>query len=144
MKRVAMPQRSKPLAPGKPLRRKTPLRSTSVLTARTPLRKSQGRHARIKPVSGKRRAENRERRKMADEVFGNRPLCAIKWGPGCTVWADDLDEILSRGRGGSITDPANTNPACRWCHTQKTGNPAEAERRGFLLPSGRPRKAVPR
>jgi hypothetical protein len=138
--------RSKPLKPGKPLRRKTPLRTRAagMFGAGTPLKRPQGRHARIKPVSDKRRAENRERRKMADEEFGERPLCAIKWGPGCTVWADDLDEILSRGRGGSITDPANTNPACRWCHTRKTENPAEAERRGFLLPSGRPRKAAAR
>lgn len=135
MKRTALQSRT-------PLRRRKPLRTRAagMFGAGKPL----ARHARISPVSGKRRAENRERRKMADEVFGPQPLCAIRWGPGCTVWADDLDEILSRGRGGSITDAANTNPACRWCHTQKTGNPAEAERRGFLLPSGRPRKAVPR
>jgi hypothetical protein len=134
VKRSPLPQRAKPIA------RHKRLQSRSVLATGKP----PARHARIKPVSDKRRAENRERRKMADATFGDRPLCAIRWGSGCTRWADDLDEILSRGRGGSITDAANTTPGCRWCHTQKTGHPAEAEERGFLLPSGRPRKAVPR
>jgi 5-methylcytosine-specific restriction endonuclease McrA len=137
MRRTALQART-------PMRRKTPLRSTSVLTARTPLRKSQGRHARIKPVSDKRRAENRQRRKMADEVFGPAPECGIRWDADCRGLADDLHELLSRARLGSITDPENCVPACRPCHSNLTGNPAEAERRGFLLPSGRPRKAVQR
>jgi hypothetical protein len=135
------------------LTRRAPLRSRGYLDRKTPLPRGAwvrkpgnalARHARIKPVSDRRRAENRDRRKMADTEFGPRPLCAIRWGPGCTGLADDLDEILSRGRGGSITDAANTTPGCRWCHTQKTEHPAEAEARGLLLPSGRPRKAVPR
>jgi hypothetical protein len=132
--------RRTPLQARTPLERRMPLQSRSVLAGGKP----PARHAPIKPVSGKRQAENRERRKMADATYGDRPLCAIRWGSGCTGWADDLDEILSRGRGGSITDAANTTPGCRWCHAQKTENPAEAERRGLLLPSGRPRKAVPR
>jgi hypothetical protein len=81
---------------------------------------------------------------MADAVFGDSPWCAIRWGHGCRGFADDLHEVLSRGRGGSITEAANTLPGCRWCHTQVTTHPAEAEARGFLLPSGRPRNAVPR
>lgn len=102
------------------------------------------RHARIKPVSDKRQAENRERRKMADEVFGPTPECGIHWDGDCRSLADDLHELLSRARLGSITDPENCVPACRPCHSSLTGHPAEAERRGFLLPSGRPRKAVAR
>jgi 5-methylcytosine-specific restriction endonuclease McrA len=102
------------------------------------------RHGRINPVSDRRRAENRDRRKMADTEFGDQPLCAIRWDENCRGLADDLDEILSRGRSGSITDPENCTPACRPCHTAKTEHPAEAEARGLLLPSGRPRKAVPR
>lgn len=138
--------RTKGLAPGKPLRRKTPLRSRAagMFGPGSSLKRPQGKHARLKPVSDKRRAENRERRKMADTVFGPAPECGIRWDENCRGLADDLDEILSRGRGGSITDAANTTPACRPCHIQKTEHPAEAERRGFLLPSGRPRKAVPR
>jgi 5-methylcytosine-specific restriction endonuclease McrA len=138
MRRTALKTRT-------PLRRKTPLRSTSVLTARTPLRKSQGRHARIKPVSDKRRAENRQRRRMADAVFGPSPECGIRWDADCRGLADDLHETLSRARsGGDITNPDICVPACRPCHSKVDDNPAEAERRGFLLPSGRPRKAVPR
>jgi hypothetical protein len=136
---MSLPRR-KPLQARTRLRRGKPLDSSSVLVSRTPLQRT----ATLNPVSDKRRAENRERRKMADAVFGDRPLCGIRWGDGCAGWADDLDEILSRGRGGSITDAANTTPACRWCHTQKTEHPAEAEHRGFLLPSGRPSNAAPR
>jgi hypothetical protein len=108
--------------------------------------RSPGKHRkRLKPVSDKRQAENRERRKMADEVFGPAPECGIRWDAGCRGLADDLHETLSRARsGGDITNPDICLPACRPCHSKVDDFPAEAERRGFLLPSGRPRKAVPR
>lgn len=81
----------------------------------------QRRRTPIRPVSGKRRAENRQRRAMVAELYGGeRPLCAVwllrqpEW---CTRWADDAHEPLSRARGGSITDPENSAPLCRACHT---------------------------
>lgn len=85
------------------------------------------RHQRLRPVSLRRQAENRQRRAMVDGLFGGeRPLCAV-WEalqPGwCTRWADDLHEPLTRARGGSITDPDNAVPLCRACHDRITFRP---------------------
>jgi 5-methylcytosine-specific restriction endonuclease McrA len=139
--------RRAPLQARTSLRRKTPLRTRAagMFGPGSSLKRPQGKHARLKPVSDKRRAENRERRKMADAVFGPAPECGIRWDAGCRGLADDLHETLSRARsGGDITNPDICVPACRPCHSKVDDNPAEAERRGFLLPSGRPRKAVTR
>jgi len=87
---------------------------------------------RLKPQSAKRRRENRERRKAMIAAFGESPRCRF---PACTRPADDAHEILSRARGGSITDPANVAPLCRVHHTFVTEHPAEAERLGLSLPS---------
>jgi 5-methylcytosine-specific restriction endonuclease McrA len=132
------------------LRRTTPLRARAagMFGPGSSLKRTPPRHAKrkgLKPVSGKRRAENRQRRKMADAVFGPAPECGIRWDANCRGLADDLHETLSRARsGGDITNPDICVPACRPCHSRVDDNPAEAEHRGFLLPSGRPRKAVGR
>lgn len=77
----------------------------------------------LKPVSAKRAVENRQRRKMADERWPDGPpKCAV---PNCHRLADDLHEVLSRARGGSITDPTNTVPLCRGCHTVITDTEPE-------------------
>lgn len=47
----------------------------------------------------------------------------------------DVHEVVSRGRGGSITDRANVVALCRQCHDHLTRSPREAEREGYLLPS---------
>jgi 5-methylcytosine-specific restriction endonuclease McrA len=116
--------RTKPMKPGKPLRRKTPLktRAAGMFGPGVPLRRPQGKHARLKPVSDKRRAENRERRAMKERRWpnGERPHCAR---PGCPRLADDLHEILTRARGGSITDEANCIPLCRPDHDAITFRP---------------------
>ncbi len=46
-------------------------------------------------------------------------------------WSD-VHEILSRGRGGSATDPANQLCLCRPCHHWITVNPEDATALGFL------------
>lgn len=74
----------------------------------------------IKPVSDKRRAENRERRAMIKRLYPDRPHCAR---PACTRLADDIHEPLTRARGGSITDPGNQVPLCRTCHDEITFRP---------------------
>ena len=74
----------------------------------------------LRPVSVKRAAANRERRKMATAVFGDQPQCTA---PGCPRCADDLHEPLTRARGGSITDPGNARPLCREHHDQVTFAP---------------------
>lgn len=85
-----------------------------------------------------------ERIPLTQKMLAEHPECGIRWDDRCRGMADALHEILSRGRGGSITDEANCIPACNPCNEAVSSNPAEAEKRGFLLPSGRPSKAVPR
>jgi predicted metal-binding protein len=45
----------------------------------------------------------------------------------CSGRFDDMHEILSRARGGSITDPDNILLVCRSCHRWVTENPWAAE-----------------
>ena len=108
---------------------RTPLART--VPALTPARKP------INPVSAKRARENRERREMADRRWPDRRegtvMCYI---PGCPLPADDLNEILPRGRGGSITDEENTIPTCRGHNEELTKSPAWAYRAGLLKHAG--------
>ena len=111
MKRSALPLRSAPMPRGSGFRSpSSPGTATITPSARRTLR----------PVSVKRAAENRQRRKMTTEVFGDQTQCTA---PGCPKWADDLHEPLTRARGGSITDPANARPLCREHHDQVTFAP---------------------
>lgn len=82
---------------------------------------------RIRPVSKKRAAENRRRRALIAKMSAEgRPSCV-----NCGAPAEDLHEVLSRARGGSITDPANCVPICRPCHAYATEHPIEAEKLGL-------------
>ena len=72
----------------------------------------------------------RERRKVTDAM---NPVCVR-----CGARADDAHEILSRARGGSITDPANLVALCRLCHDFITCNPLLAERVGLALRASDP------
>lgn len=90
--------------------------------APAPLMRSAGlaRRTSVRRVSAKRAAENRKRRAMIDALYPERPRCAR---PGCGRLADDIHEPLTRGRGGSITDPENAVPLCRACHDEITFRP---------------------
>jgi 5-methylcytosine-specific restriction endonuclease McrA len=70
----------------------------------------------IRAVSRKRAAENRVRAAVIAAAWPERPRCAC----GCGRLADDVHEVLSRARGGSITDRANMRPLARWCHDKAT------------------------
>lgn len=59
------------------------------------------------------------------------------WPGGCVNEAVDPDEILSRARGGSISDPANVWLLCRTHHDWKHAHPAQAKAVG-LYPSADP------
>lgn len=89
---------------------------------------------RIRPVSAKRAKEQRERRIAMENAFGLSPACSAQLD-GCDGYACDAHELLSRARGGSITDPENVRPLCRPCHTYITEHPAWAEANGWALPS---------
>ena len=119
-----MLQRKTPLGRGKPLAR------TGRLPSVTPLRRG----GPIRAVSSKRQAENAERRRMARERFPDGPpRCVVPW---CPRMADSLHEILSRARGGSITDPENTVPACNPCNDELTLEPAWGYELGLIKHSG--------
>ena len=127
--------------------KRTPLERKTPLQRRTPLR----------AMSPKRRKVNRLRKEMVRRELAKRPVCeagpqiasyrlerhgmeyAIRLAVGapCTTRAVDIHEPLTRARGGSILDPANTGAVCRTCHDWIHSNPKSATRLG-LLASNRP------
>lgn len=85
------------------------------------------------------------RGRMVRAKYPERPLCVVyvlfQHHPGlipaevisrCGRWADDGHEPLTRGRGGSITDPDNIEPPCRYCHDAIGLEPAWAYELGLL------------
>lgn len=81
---------------------------------------------RLRRQSAKARREYRERRKLIASFEG---FVACR---RCGAGADDLHEVLSRARGGSISDPANCVPLCRECHDWVTTHPRLATGEGWL------------
>lgn len=112
---------------GGPLKRYTPLQS------KTGIKRSQ---TRVNPVSDRRRAENRLRRDVVAVMRDQQPWCHAKVVPECTNQPDDAHELLSRARGGSITDPENIILVCRADHEWITTHPAEAEALGLARKTG--------
>jgi len=102
------------------LRRRTPLESSKPLERHTP----------IKQRSGKTAKRYKLRAPLVAQLLEERPWCEIRWDDGCQGRAVDVDEILSRGRGGDFLDPANCQTTCRYCHDKKHTEPAEAIDRG--------------
>jgi hypothetical protein len=118
----------------------TSCRCGKVHLAFPPAPKADGKHrpaARLNVVSTKRQAANRERRAMADRRWPDRRdgtvMCAVSF---CNRPADDLHEILPRGRGGSITDEENTTPTCRQHNGEITTGPDWAYQEGLIKHDG--------
>lgn len=126
-----------------PLRRRTPLRKGTGRLQRTPLRS----------MSRKRSKQQRRRQTMVQHELANRPRCEA--GPliyqyRLTRYGDDygnrlnansypcgqtsveLHEPLTRARGGSILDPANTVAICRSCHDWVHDHSTAATELGLL------------
>jgi hypothetical protein len=83
-----------------------------------------------------------ERRKIVAQLLKERPFCEA-----CLIYRTfdsrgitlrpsvDVNEIIPRGRGGSITDLTNLMCVCRLpCHSRITDDPLEAEFLGLTLP----------
>ena len=109
--------------------KRTPMRRGNPPERRTPLRQ----------VSTKRTKEQRLRRVMVAEELAKRELCeagAVITHAGhnarCNGLAIELHEPLTRARGGSILDPANTVAICRSCHDWIHVNPEAATDLGLL------------
>lgn len=95
-------------------RRSRPLRTTKPLS----------------PESKKRERENRRRRKLRSALIG--APCEAKL-EGCAYTGTDWHELLSRARGGSITDESNRAWLCRPCHRYITEHPKWAAEHGWAL-----------
>jgi len=101
----------------------------------------------MRQVSKKRAKTLRERKKLTASMKANGPvMCGFVmefvqdgFDPDrpmfirvtCDTRADDLHEIVSRARGGSITDPTNVLPLCREHHIWVTEHLVEAEAMGL-------------
>ena len=111
------------------------------LHRRTPLRR----------VSLKRQRLMQQRRVFVADQLARRPDCEagplIRTGneavagygatTPCRRRAVDIHEPLTRARGGSILDPANTVAVCRGCHDWIHTHPESATRLGLLKGSGK-------
>ena len=79
----------------------------------------------------KQAAYFKERVPLVKQMLEEQPICMrCRTNP-----SDDVHEIVSRARGGSITDPANLVCLCRLCHGWVTTHPKEAADEGWLAPS---------
>lgn len=90
--------------------------------------------SRINPVSSKRMALNRERKKFREDILRIRIMCEARIA-GCTMTPTDVHEIKTRARGGSIIDPENVLALCRHCHHFITVEPAWSQEMGFTVHS---------
>lgn len=71
------------------------------------------------------------RRNLVIKLLAERPTCQK-----CSNdRSQDIHEIKSRARGGSITDEDNLVALCRNCHNWVTQNPALAKEQGWLKSS---------
>jgi 5-methylcytosine-specific restriction endonuclease McrA len=77
--------------------------------------------------SRKREAMYRQRRPLVAALLAERPICE-RCG---TNPSDDVHEVVSRARGGSILDTSNLVCLCRSCHRWLTDHPAAAVDEGF-------------
>ena len=64
---------------------------------------------------------------LVKQMLADNPIC-VRCGTNPSV---DVHEIVSRARGGSITDPLNLVCLCRLCHGWVTTHPKEAEAEGW-------------
>lgn len=107
-------QRSTPLHPGQPPRRRKRLRRQS---------------ARARSAAREWAAVT----KIAIEAVGG--VCQIQVPDVCTYWATEMHHRLPRSQGGPHTR-ANGLPGCNSCHFFVTTHPAWAVAHGFSLRRG--------
>lgn len=88
-----------------------------------------------KPISKKHARELRKAAPIRRAYLAEHPWCQIRVD-GCEGKSVEVQERLSRARGGSITAEENLLSVCRSCHSWATTHPKEAESQGWLIPSG--------
>jgi 5-methylcytosine-specific restriction endonuclease McrA len=72
-----------------------------------------------------------KRRNLVRKLLADRPLCQRCLSDR----SQDVHELKSRARGGSITDEENLVCLCRNCHRFVTENPKLAHEQGWLKQS---------
>ncbi len=130
MKPSGTPKRT-PLTRGKPLEARTPLKQGNPLHRGGKLRHRSRKTAKIYVT----------RRQVVDYVLTTRPWCQIQWDRACWRTSTEVHEPGMRSRGADICDPAQCTATCFYCHRMVHDHPAEATRRGWLIPSGTGRAA---
>ena len=118
-----------------PLQRKSALKSSGTEMKRTP----------IKARSTKTEAVYRKRRELVQRMLDNSVgdnwcqvillIQQIDPDHRCGLHLDDVHEIKTRGRGGSILDEDNVMKICRPCHNWVGDHPEDAQRLGLLKAS---------
>lgn len=85
----------------------------------------------MRTVSKKRARALAAAKPVRDAYRASHPWCEARLA-GCTGRTDDIHEVLSRARGGSLDDEANLLAVCRRDHDWITTHPKEATERGWL------------
>jgi hypothetical protein len=119
-RRTPMPPRAVPMRPGQPPKR----------------------HTRIKPRSKKQQRKYEVREPLVAWLLITRPWCEIRWDAKCWQRATEVHEPGMRSRGADICNEAECVTSCHYCHRMVHDNPAEATKRGWLIPSGKRRRAA--
>jgi hypothetical protein len=73
------------------------------------------------------------RRDLVVRLLEERPWCEARVSPRCSGRSVDVNERLTRARGGSILNEENLVTVCRRCHDWIHGHPVEAESLGLLV-----------
>lgn len=103
------------------------------LVRRTPLTSHTGlRRTPLQPVSKQRRRDQATRTAVLAAMRDEQDWCSRCGRTGLPL---DGHELLSRARGGSITDRPNIVLIDRFCHDYITTHPAVAAAEGWALPS---------
>lgn len=86
-------------------------------------------------MGAKRRAELAARAECRETVLARDGGCVAPDLPGDCGGVLEVHEVLTRARGGSITDPDNCVTLCSIHHQWVTGHPLEAHARGLMRQS---------
>lgn len=67
----------------------------------------------------------------------DRYVCQLR-GPRCTLFATEVDHIVSRADGGSVMDPANMRASCGNCNGRRNAQRTNARSLSARTRYGRP------